>query len=299
MQVRLLDDLLEAARDRLEVVAGEAAVRRKPLREDEEVARVLGPRVVVHREKAADVREPVLLRRHRAAVGEGEHLLRDLLRGAALLPLLAPLDEVRVLGEAAGVEEEGLLEPVAEGAHAAEVLERDRLPAAGVVRDGDHDERNAVAVLLERLFEGRKIHVALERVEETRDAPFRDDEVARLGALDLHVRARRVEVVVVRDDVALVEDRVEEDALGGAPLVRRDDVLETRQLLHGVAKAVERAAARVRLVALHEGAPLRGRHRARAGVRQEVDEDVLRVEEEDVVSGLGDGLAPLLPGSSS
>ncbi len=89
---------------------------------------------------------------------------------------------------------------------------------------------------------------------------------------------------------------MEEDALGGAPLVRRDDVLETRQLLHGVAEAVERAAARVRLVALHEGAPLRGRHRARAGIRQEVDEDVLGVEEEDVVSGLGDGFAPLFQG---
>jgi hypothetical protein len=52
-------------------------------------------------------------------------------------------------------------------------------------------------------------------------------------------------VVVVRYNVALVENRVEKDALGRAPLMGGDDVLETRQLLHGVAEAVERAAARV------------------------------------------------------
>ena len=87
---------------------------------------------------------------------------------------------------------------------------------------------------------------------------------------------------------------MEEDALGGASLVRRDDVLEARELLHGVAEPVIGAAAGVRLVPLDERAPLRGRHRARAGVRQEVDEDVLRVQEKDVVAGLGDGLAPLV-----
>ena len=90
------------------------------------------------------------------------------------------------------------------------------------------------------------------------------------------------------------QDGVEEDPLGGAPLVGRDDVLEAGQVLHDVAEAVEGAAAGVGLVALHERAPLRGRHRARPGVGEEVDEDVLRAEEEDVVAGLRERLLALL-----
>ena len=60
-QVRLLHHLLQAASDGLEVVPGQAAVRRKALGEDQQRAALLGPRVAAHREEAADVGEPVLL----------------------------------------------------------------------------------------------------------------------------------------------------------------------------------------------------------------------------------------------
>ena len=73
-----------------------------------------------------------------------------------------------------------------------------------------------------------EIDVALERMHERGHAPFRNHEVARFGALDLDVRAGRVEVVVVRDDLARLQHRVEQDALGRASLMRRDDVLEAR-----------------------------------------------------------------------
>ena len=68
-----------------------------------------------------------------------------------------------------------------------------------------------------------------------------------------------------------LQHRVEQDALGGASLVRRDDVREAGEVLDDVAEAVERAAARVRLVALHQRAPLRRRHRAGAGVGEQID----------------------------
>ncbi len=68
---------------------------------------------------------------------------------------------------------------------------------------------------------------------------------------------------------------MEQDSFGGAALVRRDDVPEAGQLLDDVAEAVERPAAGVRLVALHQRAPLRGGHRAGAGVGQQIDQDVL------------------------
>ena len=60
-QVVLVDDLAEALGDRLEVAAGQAAVGREALGQDEQVAAALGERVVVHRQPAADVRQPVLL----------------------------------------------------------------------------------------------------------------------------------------------------------------------------------------------------------------------------------------------
>ena len=244
--------------------------------------------------KPADVGEAVLLGRHRAAVGQGEHLLRDRLRRAVSAALLADLDEVRVLGEAAGVEEEGLAVAVAQLPHAAQVLERDRLPAAGVVGDRHHHERHALAVCLQRPLEGGEVDVALEGVDLRRHPALGDDEVARLRLLDLHVGPRRVEVVVVGDDLSRLEQAVEEDALGGAALVGRDDVAEPGQVLDHVAEAEEGAAPRVGLVALHDRAPLRGRHRAGAGVGEEVDEHVLRPQAKDVVARLREGPLPVL-----
>src|SRR5688572_13082081 len=69
-EVVVFDDLVEPLRDRLEVAAGETAVRREPFGEDQQVPALLGERVVVHRKPPADVREPVLLRAHCHPVGE-------------------------------------------------------------------------------------------------------------------------------------------------------------------------------------------------------------------------------------
>ena len=105
-QVVLVDDLAQALGDRLEVAPGEAAVGREALGEDQQVAALLGQRVVAHREPAADVGEAVLLGAHRHAVGEGRHLAHDVGDRTVGLARLAGLDEPRVLGEPAGVEEE-------------------------------------------------------------------------------------------------------------------------------------------------------------------------------------------------
>ena len=69
-EVVVVDRLHETLRDRLEIAAGEAAVRREALGEDAERAALVGELGVVHRHPAADVRERVLLRAHRHAVGE-------------------------------------------------------------------------------------------------------------------------------------------------------------------------------------------------------------------------------------
>ena len=99
-----------------------------------------------------------------------ENISRAISRGVAVrLARLPDLDEVRVLGEAAGVEEERLPVPVAERADAAEVLERHRLPAARVVRHGHHHERDAVARRCSSSASQRlQVDVALERVDQRR-----------------------------------------------------------------------------------------------------------------------------------
>jgi hypothetical protein len=85
-EVVLVENLLEPDRDRLEIAAREPAVRRKALDEDQLVLEPLDPRRIPQREEAPDVGEAVLLRAHRAAVGQGEDLGHDLAHRAADWP---------------------------------------------------------------------------------------------------------------------------------------------------------------------------------------------------------------------
>ena len=127
------------------------------------------------------------------------------------------------------------------------------------------------------------VDVSLERVDQCGLPRFRDDQVARVGLFHLDVRARGVEVVVVRDDVPGRENRVEQNPLRRAALVCRNDVGEAGEIADDALEPVEGAAAGVRLVALHQRAPLRGRHRAGAGVGEQIDEHVFAAQAEDVV----------------
>ena len=151
---------------------------------------------------------------------------------------------------------------VAHRAHRAQVVERHRLPAARVVRDRDEHARHVVAALGEQPLERVDVHVALERVRGARVAPLGDDQVDRLGAGRLDVGARRVEMGVVRDDLARPAEHGEEDPLRRAALVRRDDVLEREQLAHRVAEDEARRRAGVGLVAALDRRPLVAAHRA-------------------------------------
>jgi hypothetical protein len=87
-------------------------------------------RAVAHREPAADIGEPVLLGAHRHAVGEGRHVMDDVDDRTVGVAGLAGLDEPRVLGEPAGVEEQRDAVAVAHRADGAQVLQGDRLTAA-------------------------------------------------------------------------------------------------------------------------------------------------------------------------
>ena len=88
----------------------------------------------------------------------------------------------------------------------------------------------------------------------------------------------------------------EQDLLGGAPLMRRDHVREREQLLHGFEEHEPRGRPRVALVAVLDRRPLVAAHRARAGVGEQVDQDVVGVEVEQVVAGIADPRPALLVG---
>ena len=61
---------------------------------------------------------------------------------AVRLSFLAQLDEVGILGEAAGVDIERDAVLAADRRDGARIRERYRLPAAGVVGDGEHADRD-------------------------------------------------------------------------------------------------------------------------------------------------------------
>ena len=131
------------------------------------------------------------------------HLAHDRAHGLVGLARLALLDEVGVLGEAAGVEVHRRVVLGADVGDLAQVRERDGLAAARVVGDGHHDQRDALgAVLVERGAQPVDVHVALERVVAVHVGELGARQVERERAAELDVGACRVEVAVVGDDVA-------------------------------------------------------------------------------------------------
>ena len=143
-EIVLLDHLLQTLRDRLEIATRQPPVRGKALRQDQHVPAALGPSVIVERQPTADVHDGVLLGAHGHPIRERRHLSNDLADSDIGIAILALLDEPGVLREAAGIQEERQPVSVTDLAHRAQVLEADRLTAAGVVGDGDHDERHVL-----------------------------------------------------------------------------------------------------------------------------------------------------------
>ena len=231
-EVVLVDDLAEALRDRLQVAAGEAAVRREALGEDQEVPALLGEGVVVEREPAADVRQAILLRGHRHAVGEGRHLADDVRDRAVGLPGLAELDEPGVLGEPAGVEEQRHAVAVADRPNGPEVLERDGLAAAGVV--GDRDEHDGHVRAARSASSRSSAATSMLPLNGWTNDGSRPSGITRstASAPRASTFARVVSKwVLFGTTLARAAEDGEQDLLGGAALVGRDDVAEWEEAL--------------------------------------------------------------------
>ncbi|CAB4834498.1 unannotated protein [freshwater metagenome] len=240
-QVVRVDHFCQTLGDGLQIASGEPAVGGEALGEDQHVAALHGECVVVHRQPAADVGHPILLGAHRHPVGERADVAHDVDDRAILLTLFTFVDEPRVLGKSAAVQEQRQVVLVAHGTHGAQVGQRHRLAATGVVGDGDeHDGDVLRAASEDQFLERDDIHVALERVLELWALALGDHQVDGLSAGELDVRPGGVEVGVVGDHFARAADHREQDLLGGAALVCGDHVLEREQVLHRGEEAVPR-----------------------------------------------------------
>ena len=166
----------------------------------------------------------------------------------------------------------------------ANVGKAHRLAAASIVGDRHHDGRDLPAVLAQHALERGKVHVSLERMVERGHAAFCNRNVQRLCAHRLDIAARRVEMGVRRDQVALLGDQREQQMLRCPALVGGNDVGKVHQVLHRSLEAVEARRARIALVAGHYRAPLRCAHCGGARVSQQIDDHIVRMQLEQIVT---------------
>ncbi len=170
--------------------------------------------------------------------------------------------------------------------HRPQVAHGDGLAAAGIVGDRDHAEGNVPgAGPLDERLELRDVDIALEGMRFAGIVRFVDHQVDGAATAGADVGVGGVEVHVGGDGVPGMDEGRREDVLGGATLVCREEVPEAEDVVDRRLQPRVRASTRVRLVALDERGPLMVRHRARARVGEEVDEDVLGAQRKDVVAG--------------
>jgi hypothetical protein len=292
LEIVLLQDLLKPPGHGFEVPAGEAAVGRESFADDEQVLEPPGEFVVGQGDEPADIHQGVLLGAHRGPVRAGEHLAGDVEDRPAGEPRLPFLDEVGVLGEAAGIEEEGDAVAAADLAHPADVPERGRLAAAAVVGDGHHHQRHfAGALPPDEPVELLHIHVALEGNLRPGVVRFLDGQVQGNAPPDLDVGPGGIEMDVVGHGIALPDHGFEEKALRRPSLVGRDDMGKAEDRPDRLVKMKIIARPGVGFVPEHDPGPLVIRHRRGAAIGQKVDEDLLGRDVEDIEAGpLQDGL---------
>jgi hypothetical protein len=138
----LRNGLFDAEGHRLHVASRESPVRVEPFVDDDEIARLLEHLRVVQREETSDVDQEVLLGAHRAAVGQGAHLLQDRSDRPLPHPRFPLLDEPRIFDRSRRVEDDADPEALAERADGAQVRHRDRLPPGHVDRRRHGNVRN-------------------------------------------------------------------------------------------------------------------------------------------------------------
>ena len=276
-----VEHLIESLRHRLEVPAGEPAVGKKALREDEQIPGTHREIIIIQTKKSPRIHECILFRAHRAAVGERKHFNGDLphlLVSVSLLPLFY---EERIFRKPACVEKERNLVSGSDLPGLSHVLHRHRLSPSGIVGDREHDERNVPGSLfLYELLKGGNIHIALEIGDRTRVPAYGNEQIDGLCAGKFHVGSRGVKMNIIRNTLAGPAEKCEQNLFRRPALVCRNNMFEPRQLPDNPFEPEKAPRARIRFVPLHDAGPLFRAHRGRSAVGQQVYEDVIGPDQE-------------------
>ena len=130
-------------------------------------------------------------------------------------------------------------------------------------------------MLLQKGVEPGDVHIALERVRAVGVQPLADHQVECFRAAGFDIRSRRVEMRVRRHGFAFAAEDGEQDGFRRASLMRRQHVLEGKQVFHGRFEAKEGRTARVGFVPADQRGLLRRAHRGRARVGEQVDQHIV------------------------
>ena len=258
--------LHQSDRERRHVTTVHTAVGQEALERDAELLAAFVPLGFVGRDKSAHVHQTVFLGTHRHGVHVTEHLASDLFDRLVGISCLTGLDEIGVLRKARRVHVHRHAVLMAEFASSLDIRHRDGLSAYGVVRDGEHHERHIAFVLTQHFLQFLQTHIALERRLELGVFGIIARHVDSEGLTRLDMTLRGIEMRITRDDLAGLNQIREQHVLRRTTLVRRDDIIETRERGHDLFELEERTGTRVALVAHHHRRPLTVGHRTRTGI---------------------------------
>jgi len=168
----------------------------------------------------------------------------------------------------------------AERRHVARVLHREGLPAGQVHRHLEADVGDLVAAHAVDLgLQLGEVDVTLPREVALGIVGLVDDHVEEHAARHLLMELGGREVHVPGHCLPFLDHHLGHDVLGGASLVRGDDVLETEDLAEVAHEVLVVVTAVGGVGGVGHPFPLFAAHRRRAAVGQEVDVHVFRLQE--------------------
>ena len=174
------------------------------------------------------------------------------------------------------------------------VGQRDGLPPGQIHRGGNADIRDALCpIKLDNLFQLDQIHIAFERMQALGVVRIGNDHVNKRTAGQLLVQPSGGEVHITRNDVARLDEGLRQQVLRAAALVGGHHVFVSVPLLDGGFKTVEASASGVGFVAHHHRGPLPVAHGGSAGIGEQIDINIVRPQQERVITGLANSLFSL------
>ena len=250
--------------------------------------------LITERHETTHIDNRVLLRRHSHNVGIGEHLAHDLLDRFVGITLLALLDEVGILGKASRVDLQQHAILAAKSCHLADICHRNGLTSRSVVGNCQHHSRDTLLRIgFEHLLQLCGIEITLKWYFELGILRLVDRAVDSVRTTILDMTLSGVEMRVAGQHVVLLDNGRIENILSRATLMRRQEVVETKNILDRLLHIEVRLGTCITLVAKHNCRPLAVAHCARTRVGQQVDKHLLTAQAKQIVMRLSNPLLTL------